>query len=89
MNISNEWCVYGEKIADDCYSNGLCTGERVNLSEILGFIRKTHTHNAGAVESGFLSKMKTFVDTGGIEVFNGENDEVIFIHRNHVNDQLS
>lgn len=89
MGRSKEWCLIGEQIANDCLVNGLRKGERVNLSEITAFINQNYTYNTGAVENGFLTRMKVFIENDEILNFTGENGETVFIHKNYINEQLS
>lgn len=88
IDRSREWQVIGEKIADDCFENGLSKGEIVRLSDITNFIKQNHSYNGNVVENGFLNQMSSYVDQGFVVNFNVEDGDIVFVHKDHVDDVL-
>lgn len=78
----------GVTIAKDCYENGLCKGETVRLSEITQFIHQNHSYNCRVVEGGFLDGMKSYLDQGVVVGLNVEGGDMVFVHKDHVDDVL-
>lgn len=88
LDRSQKWQVIGSEIAKDCYKNGLLQGEIVRLSEIISFIKKNHYYNSNVVENGFLNEMKSYTESGMVLNFCIENDDIVFVHKDHVDTLL-
>ena len=89
MDRSEKWQVMGAEIAQDCYQNGLLQGEIVRLSDITNFIKQNHSYNGNVVENGFLNQMTSYLDQGVVVTINTEGGDIVFVHKDHVNDVLS
>ena len=88
LDRSQKWQVIGSEIAKDCYKNGLLQGEIVRLSEIISFIKQHHSYNSNVVENGFLNEMKSYTESGIVLNFCIENDDIVFVHKDHVDTLL-
>ena len=78
----------GEGIAEECFTEGLCKGMPLFLSQTETQIRKEFTHNIEAILSGFLRKMQDYVDSGVVVHFTTQTGEVMFAHKEHA-DRIS
>lgn len=74
----------GAKIADDCFVNGLKSGEIIRLSIISSTIKKEFSYMPSAIEFGFISRMKEYIDSGSVASISTEDGDVIFIHEKYV-----
>ena len=88
MDRSQKWQIIGAGIAQDCYQNGLSQGEIVRLSEIINFIKRNHSYNGNVVENGFLTQINSYVDEGTIVNISVEGGDIVFVHKDHINDVL-
>lgn len=88
LDRSQKWQVLGAEIADECLKSGLRKGEIVKLSDITTFIKQSYTYNGNVVENGFLNKMSEYIDSGEVLSISAETGDIVFIHKNHVNDLI-
>ena len=72
----------GEDIADECYVNGLLKGEFVKHSDIEYMINSNAPQPAQTL-NGFYKRMKEYVESGKVISIPFENEEVVFVHKNH------
>ncbi len=88
LDRSQNWQIIGAEIAQDCLTNGLSKGEIVKLSDISAFIKQNHSYNSNVVENGFLNQMMAYIDSGEIVNINAEGGDIVFVHKDYVNDLL-
>jgi len=85
---AQKWEIIGSQIAQDCLVNGLRAGEIVKLSDITAFIKQKHSFNGNVVENGFLNQMMSYIDSGEIMNIKVEDGDMVFVHKDHINDLL-
>lgn len=75
----------GSQIADDCVVNGLRSGAIVKMSDIERMIH-TNESRPAPVMHGFMKRMAEYLDTNEIRNVNFENDEIVFVHKDHMSE---
>ncbi|MCG9622297.1 hypothetical protein L1D56_20375 [Vibrio diabolicus] len=78
----------GQEIADDCFVNGLSTGEFVSLNDISDMIHSKFDYMPHAVESGFLRRMNEYIDSGSVVNLSVENVGIVFIHKDYFDEYI-
>lgn len=73
----------GKDIADDCFKNGLTSGEVVKLNEIEQYILDNYEYMPNAVINGFLQRMQEYIDSGVVLNLSIQGEGPVFVHRDH------
>ncbi|EIW7860241.1 hypothetical protein MH171_000134 [Vibrio parahaemolyticus] len=73
----------GTEIADDCFSNGLMSGEVVKLRDIEQYIHRNYEYMPSAVVNGFMKRMQEYVESGVVINLSIEGEGIVFVHRDH------
>jgi hypothetical protein len=74
----------GRDIADDCMVNGLRGGEIVKSEDITRHIHESYDYQPDAVDTGFLTRMAEYAQSGEVIQINVENGNFLFVHRDHL-----
>lgn len=75
------WVELGERMADDCYQNGLLKGQAVLLEDMERQIEADYPQDAGAVKNGFLNRMLARVQSDEVGTLIVEGGNTLFVHR--------
>jgi len=84
---SQKWHEVGGLLAQESYTNGLCRGECVKLSEIERLVKDKYAF-VKPVMAGFMDFYKEYADKGMIIIQRCKDDDLVFIHEDYKNEYL-
>jgi len=76
----------GAIVADEFFESGLKRKKYATLSGMESFIRHNHLQDANAVNSGFLDRMKEYIDAGEVLNISVDDGDILFVHRREADD---
>ena len=81
---SQKWHEVGGLLAQESYTNGLCRGECVKISEIESLVKDKYAFDK-PVMAGFMDFYKEYADKGIIVTQRCKDDDLVFIHEDYKN----